>query len=188
MFNLQQRRRAEMAAAVALTLLGLAFASKSRADTVKDAVRPPIRLVQAQPAPAAVYRLGALVIEAPWARATPGGAKVAGGFMRITNSGTAPDRLVGGAFSAAARVEVHEMAVADGVMKMRELAAGLEIRPGETVELKPGGYHVMFMDLARQLKAGESVAGTLVFEKAGRIDVVFTVAPIGARGPRGMSH
>jgi hypothetical protein len=182
------RRRAELAAAVALTVLAAAFAAHSRADSGNGGNSPPLRLAQNQPAAATTYRLGALVVEAPWTRATPGGAKVAGGFLRITNSGSAPDRLVGGAFAASARVEVHEMAIADGVMKMRELKLGLEIKPGETVELKPGGYHVMFMDLARQLKEGETVAGTLVFEKAGRIDVMFRVAPIGARRPDGMSR
>ncbi len=58
--------------------------------------------------------------------------------MTITNAGSMPDRLIGGTFPMAGRFEVHEMAVTDGVMRMRELAKGLEIKPGETVELKPG--------------------------------------------------
>ncbi len=94
-----------------------------------------------------MFKAGALTIEAPWARATPGGAQVAGGFMKITNTGSEPDRLVGGTVPFAGRFEVHEMTMDGGVMKMRELSKGLEIKPGETVELKPGGYHVMFMDL-----------------------------------------
>ncbi len=132
-----------------------------------------------------VYKLGSLTIEAPWARATPGGAKVAGGFMKITNAGKEPDRLIGGTVPFAGRFEVHEMAVEGGIMKMRQLSKGLEIKPGETVELKPGGYHVMFMDLTSGLKQGEAVKGTLVFEKAGKVDVEYKVGPIGGGAPAG---
>src|SRR5262245_53485907 len=80
------------------------------------------------------YKLGALEIKQPWARATPKGAPVGGGYVTITNTGTTPDRLTGGSLIAAGRMEIHEMATVDGVMKMRPLAAGLEIKPGETVE------------------------------------------------------
>jgi uncharacterized protein YcnI len=134
-------------------------------------------------APAAnVFKAGSLTIEAPWARATPGGAQVAGGFMKITNSGSEADRLVGGSVPFAGRFEVHEMAMDGGVMKMRE-TKGLEIKPGQTVELKPGGYHVMFMDLKSGLKEGQTVKGTLVFEKAGKIEVEFKVGPVGGGAP-----
>jgi uncharacterized protein YcnI/copper(I)-binding protein len=132
-----------------------------------------------------VYKVGSLTIEAPWARATPGGAKVAGGFMKITNTGKEPDRLIGGTVPFAGRFEVHEMAMNNGVMTMRELSKGLEIKPGETVELKPGGYHLMFMDLKQGLKEGEAVKGTLVFEKAGKVDVEYKVGPIGGGAPSG---
>ncbi len=146
----------------------------------------------AMPADVKVFKAGSLTIEAPWARATPGGAKVAGGFMKITNNGTEPDRLVGGTVPFAGRFEVHEMAMDGGVMKMRELSKGLEIKPGQSVELKPGGYHVMFMDLKSGLKEGEQIKGTLVFEKAGKVDVEFRVGPIGggapAAGSGGHSH
>jgi copper(I)-binding protein len=135
-------------------------------------------------AEANVYKAGALTIEAPWARATPGGAKVAGGFMRVTNSGKEPDRLVGGTVPFAGRFEIHEMAMEGGIMKMRHLAKGLEIKPGETVELKPGGLHVMFMDLKHGLKDGQTVKGTLVFEKAGKVDVEYKVGPIGGGAPK----
>lgn len=131
-------------------------------------------------AAAASFKVGALVIDAPWTRATPGGAKVGGGYLRITNTGTTPDKLVGGSLTEAGRFEVHEMAVKDGVMTMRPLTAGLEIAPGQTVELKPGGYHVMFMDLKAPLTEGQSVKGTLVFEKAGTVDVTYEVRGIGA--------
>jgi periplasmic copper chaperone A len=134
-----------------------------------------------------VYKAGSLTIEAPWARATPGGAKVAGGYMKITNNGKEPDRLIGGTVPFAGRFEVHEMAVEGGIMKMRELSKGLEIKPGQTVELKPGGYHVMFMELKQGLKEGESIKGTLVFEKAGKVDVEYKVGPIGGGAPAGGS-
>jgi copper(I)-binding protein len=121
------------------------------------------------------YTLKDLVIEAPWSRETPTGARVAGGFFKITNKGTTPDRLVGGSFPLAGRLEVHEMAVIDGVMRMRELDKGLEIKPGETVELKPGSFHVMFMELKEPLKAGQTVKGTLIFANAGTIEVEYQV-------------
>jgi periplasmic copper chaperone A len=127
------------------------------------------------------YKLGSLVIQAPWARATPGGAKVAGGYVKITNTGAEPDRLVGGTLANAGEVEVHEMAMENNVMKMRRLADGLEIKPGATVELKPGGHHLMFMALQGGLKAGQRVKGTLVFQKAGSVELEYTVAPIGAQ-------
>ncbi|TCT08168.1 DUF1775 domain-containing protein [Aquabacter spiritensis] len=140
--------------------------------------------------PAGSVKIGDLVVAGPWTRATPGGAKVAGGFLTITNSGTAPDRLVGGSFARAGRFEVHEMAVKDGIMTMRPLASGLEIAPGQTVSLAPGGFHLMFMDLNQPLKEGEAVKGTLVFEKAGTLDLAFQVRGIGAGAPSGggMEH
>lgn len=133
-------------------------------------------------------KAGALKVEAPWIRATPGGAKIAGGYMKITNTGKEPDRLTGGTMEAAGRFEIHEMAMDNGVMKMRHLSKGLEIKPGESVELKPGGYHLMFMDLKRGLKEGETAKGTLVFEKAGKVDVEYKVGPIGGGAPKAESH
>ncbi len=142
----------------------------------------PTALLRVQDKKAApTFKIGALVIEAPWARATPGGAKVAGGYAKITNTGKEPDRLVGGSLPIASEVEVHEMAMANNVMKMRRLADGLEIRPGKSVELKPGGHHLMFTGLASGLKAGQTVKGTLVFQKAGTVEVEYRVAPIGAQ-------
>jgi copper(I)-binding protein len=84
------------------------------------------------------YKVGNLEIDRPWSRATPKGAKVASGYVKITNSGSTPDRLIGGTFAPSRVVELHEMSVERGVMKMRELKGGLEIKPGATVELKPG--------------------------------------------------
>jgi copper(I)-binding protein len=129
------------------------------------------------------YTAGPLKIGHPWTRATPAGAAVAGGYLTLQNTGSAPDRLIGGSAEIAGHVEIHEMAVKDGVMTMRPLDKGLEVSAGTSVELKPGSYHVMFMDLKRQLKEGESVKGTLTFEKAGTVPVEFSVQSIGAREP-----
>jgi periplasmic copper chaperone A len=127
------------------------------------------------------YKIGQLVIEAPWARATPAGAQVAGGYLKITNTGKEPDHLIGGSLPVASSVEVHEMTMTDGVMKMRKLENGLEIKPGQSVELKPGGYHLMFTGLREALKQGQTIKGTLVFEKAGSVDIEYHVAPIAAK-------
>lgn len=137
---------------------------------------------QAAAGPAPV-RAGDLAIEQPWLRATPAGARVAGGYVRITNTGTVADRLVSAAIPSAGRGEVHEMSTEGGIMKMREVAGGLEIGPGRTVELKPGGFHLMYLDLASGLKPGDTVRGTLTFARAGTVEVVFAVAPMGAPGP-----
>ena len=126
------------------------------------------------------YKVGALVIDHPWTRATPKNAPVAGGYMKITNNGSAPDRLVGGSTDAAKRFEIHEMKMDGGVMKMRELKDGLEIPPGATVELKPDSYHIMMLSLSRPLAKGERIKGSLVFEKAGKADVEFAVEALGA--------
>ena len=88
---------------------------------------------------AAEYKVGGLQIREPWARATPKGAEVAAGYMTIVNAGTQADRLIGGSTVVAGRFEIHEMAIKEGVMQMRPVAGGLEIKPGMTVELKPGG-------------------------------------------------
>jgi copper(I)-binding protein len=132
------------------------------------------------------YRAGALIIDHPWIRATPKGAPVAGGYMKITNNGTTPDRLIGGSTDAAKRFEIHEMKMDNGVMKMRELKDGLEIPPGATVELKSGSYHIMMMNPSRQLTKGDKVRGSLTFEKAGKVDVEFAVEGMGAT-PAGMN-
>jgi copper(I)-binding protein len=134
----------------------------------------------ASPASAHDYTAGSLEIKHPWARATPRGASVAGGYLTIVNKGTVADRLVGGSSPVAGRFEIHEMKMEGGVMKMRPLPNGLEIRPGATVELKPGSYHLMFMGLKQPLEQGKRIKGTLVFEKAGRLEVEYAVEAIGA--------
>jgi copper(I)-binding protein len=123
--------------------------------------------------------LGSLEVKHPWARATPKGAAVAGGYVTIINHGTTADRLVGGSSPSAGKFEIHEMKMEQGVMKMRPLAQGVEIEPGATVEFKPGSYHIMFMNLKAPFEQGKNVKGTLVFEKAGTVEIEYTVEAIG---------
>ncbi|MGE0698664.1 MAG: copper chaperone PCu(A)C [Hyphomicrobiaceae bacterium] len=149
-------------------------------------------IVTALPAAAADYSVGQIKISTPWSRATPAAAKVAGGFMTIENTGKESDFLIGGSLVRSGRVEIHEMAVEKDVMKMRELPNGLEIKPGEKVTLKPGSFHVMFMELKEPLKEGDSVEGTLVFKTAGTVTVKYAVGALatksGGHGGHGGKH
>src|ERR1700732_5568754 len=97
------------------------------------------------------YKVGALEIDRPWSRAVPRGATVAAGYLKVKNTGTEPDRLVGGSTPVAGKFEIHEMTMDKGVMRMRPLTAGIEIKPGETVELKPSGTHIMMMDVKQPI-------------------------------------
>lgn len=141
-------------------------------------------LALAAPASAQDYRLGGLEISQPWTRATPPTARAGGGFLTITNKGTTPDRLIAVRSTVSEKVEVHEMRMDGNVMRMRELEKGLEIPPGATVTLKPGSYHIMFMELRAPLAKDATVPVTLVFEKAGSIDVAMKVEALGAAAPR----
>lgn len=131
------------------------------------------------------FKAGDIHLDHPWSRATPGGAKVAGGYIVIRNVGAQPDRLISATSEISGRTEIHEMAVKDGVMTMRPLADGLAIPANDEVALKPGSYHLMFLDLKRSLKEGETFPGTLTFEKAGTVNVTFDVSAIGASGEAG---
>ncbi len=142
----------------------------------------------AAPARAEEVKAGDLVITQAWSRATPGGAKIAGGYLTIENKGSAADRLVGGSGDVTDRIEVHEMSMSQGVMTMRALDKGLVIEPGQTVRLAPGGYHLMMFDLKRPLKQGDKVPVTLEFEKAGKVKLLFDVQGVGAGGPAGAGH
>ena len=135
------------------------------------------------PALAQEVKVGDLVITQAWARATPNGAKIGGGYLTIENKGAVADRLLGVSADIAGKVEVHEMAVNNGVMTMRPLDKGLAIDPGKTVKLAPGGYHLMMFDLKSPLKQGDKVPVTLEFEKAGKVTVSLDVEGIGAKGP-----
>jgi copper(I)-binding protein len=138
----------------------------------------------ALPAAAHDYKLGTLEIGNPWTRATPPSAQSGGGFLTITNKGTTPDRLTAVRSAASTTVEIHEMKMDGNVMRMRELEKGVEIAPGATVELKPGGYHIMFMNLKAPFTKDGKIPATLVFEKAGSIDVELDVAALGAGAPQ----
>ncbi len=129
----------------------------------------------------AVVTATGLTIEAPWSRATAAGARVAGGYLVLVNKGGEDDVLLSGSTDISEKFEVHEMAVTDGVMRMRKLDDGLPVKAGESVELKPGGYHAMFIGLKRPLKEGETFTADLVFKKAGTVPVTFAVRGIGAR-------
>jgi copper(I)-binding protein len=142
----------------------------------------------AVPARAGEVNAGDLVITQAWSRATPGGAKIAGAYLTIENRGSTSDRLVGGSGNVAARVEVHEMAMKNGVMTMRALDKGLAIEPGKTVKLAPGGYHLMLFDLKNPLKQGDKVPLTLEFEKAGNVTLSLDVQGVGAQGPAGADN
>jgi periplasmic copper chaperone A len=140
--------------------------------------------VLAVPATAHDYKVGTLEISHPWTRATPPTAQTGGGFLTVTNKGTAPDRLVAARSGASDRVEIHEMKMDGNVMRMRELEKGLEIPAGATVMLKPGGFHIMFMGLKAPFAKDAKVPVTLVFEKAGSLDVALDVEALGASAPK----
>lgn len=121
------------------------------------------------------YQAGDLHIDHPVARETPANAPVSAGYMTIRNDGTETDRLVGGSVDFAETVEIHEMTMDGDVMQMREIEGGIEIAPGEEVKLVPGGLHVMFIGMEQRLEAGQQHTGTLTFENAGDVEVVFEV-------------
>jgi len=126
------------------------------------------------------YKAGSLDISDPWSRATPKGSSVAAGYMTIKNSGSTSDRLINGSSDVASKFEVHEMRMENGVAKMRPVKGGLEIKPGETVELKPGSFHVMFVGLKKPLSGGDHFKATLVFEKADQVSVDYAVRAMGS--------
>ncbi len=130
-------------------------------------------------------RIGEISVSQPYARAMLPGAKVGGGYLTITNEAATNDRLVSATASRAGSVQLHEMKFDNGVMVMRELEGGITVPAGTTVELKPGGYHVMFMDVQQPFKEGEDIRATLTFERAGSIEVDFTVGPPAGNGGHG---
>jgi copper(I)-binding protein len=119
--------------------------------------------------------LGDLTIEAYWVKAMLPGQPVAGGFLKLTNKGAADDKLVSASSPKSGRVELHEMVMKGDVMEMRALEAGIAISAGATVELAPGGLHVMFFDVTEAFKDGDMVPVTLTFEKAGTVDLMLPV-------------
>lgn len=132
-------------------------------------------------AQAADYTVGDMTITNAWTRATPPNARAGGGFVEIINNGPNADRLLAVRSETAPRVELHEMTVTDGVMKMREMEDGIAIPAGETVTLKPGGLHIMFMGLSEGFEEGGNVPLVLTFETAGDVEIVLPIAKMGAR-------
>lgn len=144
---------------------------------------PRLTLVAAAPADHA-HHTSPIMIMQPWARATPPGAQTAAAYLTIMNHGAESDVLVGASSPQAERVEFHLMTMDNGVMKMRPATSGVTVPAGAAVELKPeGGYHVMLSGLKAPLRSGTMLPVTLRFAKAGSIEVVFAIEPIGARGP-----
>lgn len=125
-----------------------------------------------------------VVVNQAWSRATPKGAKVAGGYLTIENRGTISDRLLSASSAAAAKVEIHRMSMQDGIMTMRPIEDGLPVPPDQTVTLAPGEDHIMFVGLTAPFEEGQHIPVALRFERAGRIDVDFEVGSLGAKGPR----
>jgi copper(I)-binding protein len=163
---------------------------KTRAvATTVAALLSPLILAQfaSRPAQAADYDVGSMHISQPWARATPKGASSAAGYMTITNKGSTADRVSCVSSDAAAQCQIHSMTMDGGVMKMRPVEGGLEIKPGETVTLQPGGFHMMLVDLKHPLEAGQDVKATLKFDKAGTVEVDYPIAAIGAPAPSAAS-
>jgi len=144
---------------------------------------PTLTLVAAAPN-AHAHQASPIEIESPWARATPPGAQTAAAYLTIVNHSTEEDVLVGASSPQAAVAEFHQTTVTGGVMRMRPATGGVTVPAGGTVELKPdGGYHLMLSGLKAPLRSGTILPVILRFAKAGTIEVVFAVEPIGARGP-----
>jgi periplasmic copper chaperone A len=160
-----------LAAALALTAASLITAN-SRAE---EAAAPQAMMQTVE--------IGALKITGAWAKAMLPGQPVGGGYLTIENAGAEADRLVSATTDATPDLQIHEMKMEGDVMKMRQLADGLEIPAGGKVELKPGGYHLMFMAMKEPLKQGGMVKVTLKFEKAGEVEVALPVEAADAMGP-----
>jgi copper(I)-binding protein len=134
------------------------------------------------------YKAGSLTINNSWSRATPKGAQTAIGYMTIKNDGTVVDRLIGGSVEIADRFQLHAMTMENGIAEMRDLS-GIGIKPGQTIEFKPGGSHAMFVNVKHPLSKGEHVKGTLIFEHAGTVQIEYNVEGVGAqRGPMEMEQ
>jgi copper(I)-binding protein len=139
--------------------------------------------VSAVPAGAQEYRLGDITIGQPWTRAVGATAPTAAGYLSIANGGAEADRLVAAETPRAQRVELHEMSITDGIMRMRPPPDGVPLPAGGTVTLAPGGLHLMLVDPVGAFVRGTSVPLTLRFERAGEVIIELEVAGPGARGP-----
>ena len=127
-------------------------------------------------------------ISHPWVRALPKGMTVTAGYAKITNTGKEADKLLSASMVGAEKAELHTTIMEGDVAKMRPLAEGLVIGPGETVELKTAGAHIMFLGVSKPLVEDSYMTGTLVFEKAGKIDIEFAVAAAAEGAAAGHEH
>ena len=144
---------------------------------------PMVELVAAQSRPP-MYMAGEVMVMEPWSRATPPNAKTGAGYLTIMNHGTLPDTFIGGTTPVADKLEIHRTSMAGGIMTMRPAPDGVPIPPGATITLKPeGGYHIMLVGLKAPLKAGTQIPATLEFSRGGKVEVEFSVEPIGALAP-----
>jgi periplasmic copper chaperone A len=134
-------------------------------------------------ASAADYHLGSLQITQPWARATPKGAASGAAYMTVSNNGTKAAHLNCVSSDVAAKCEIHEMSMEGGVMRMRPVEGGLEIKPGQTITLKPGGFHMMLTGLKVPLREGKMLGATLQADGGKTMQVEFPIAAVGAPGP-----
>jgi periplasmic copper chaperone A len=123
------------------------------------------------PAMAHGYTKGSLTIEHPWGRPSPGDTKKGAVYLTIKNKGKEADTLVSARADVSKGVEIHNTLQEDGVMKMRKVEDGLKIPAGETIKLAPGGLHIMLLDVSEKVQPGAKFPMTLVFEKAGEVEV-----------------
>lgn len=164
-------------------MMTLGYSQRCRRVGALAALGVAALVVLAGKAAAEEFKAGKISVEQPWSRATPGGAKVGAGYLTITNRSAAPDRLLSATTDVAGRTEIHEMSMANGMMRMRPRPDGVEVPANGSVALKPGSTHLMLLDLKQPLKEGDRFSGTLTFEKAGPLDVTFDVRGIGAKAP-----
>ena len=150
---------------------------------VRPAWRSRVLQISTTPAQAADYDIGSIHITQSWARATPKGASSGAAYVTITNNGKTPDRVSCVSSDASAQCQIHTMTMENGVMKMRPVEGGVELKPGETVMLKPSSFHIMLVNLKQPLEQGKTIDATLQFEKAGTVKVEFPVLAIGAAAP-----
>jgi copper(I)-binding protein len=139
-------------------------------------------LALSAPASAHDYKIGALSIGHPWARETPPAAKMGAGYLTVKNTGTEADRLLTVETPGAEKVEIHQSLTENGIAKMRPVTA-VDIAPSGETALQPGGYHLMLVGLKEPLAEGMRIPATLIFEKAGKIEVELAVENMGYRGP-----
>ena len=162
-------------AAVAAIATGITATANAQSHKMKDGMHR-------QDGDHGKHVMKAVKVENAWARATPGKAKNGGAYLTVVNVGQSSDRLVAAKGDLAKRVEIHTHLMDNGVMRMRRVE-GIDLPAGAKIMMKPGGYHVMLIGLHRPLIKGESFPVTLVFEKAGEIQVMVKVGSVGAMKP-----